>query len=101
MVDWDARYAKGWAYGKAPSEFVVDAGARFFPQDGSQLHVLSLGEGQGRHVTYLASLGHACVGVDSSSVGLAKALRLAEERGVRDKVSIVEVLGISFELIVS
>jgi len=98
VVDWDARYAKGWAYGKAPSEFVVDAAARYLPQDGSQLHILSLGEGQGRNVAWLAAQGHACTGVDCSTVGLRKARRLAEERGVSQRVQLVEADLTSFDL---
>ena len=80
-VAYDERYRKGWAYGKAPNEFLELAAGRYLPS-GTTLDVLSLGEGQGRNVVYLATLGHACVAVDRSSVGLAKALALASDRGV-------------------
>ena len=82
-VDYDGRYRKGWAYGKEPSDFLVQAAASYLKPP---MEILSLGEGQGRHVVYLASLGHSCVGVDKSHVGLAKCLKLAEERGVADRV---------------
>eukprot|EP00967_Tisochrysis_lutea_P117584 scaffold190266_cov23-Tisochrysis_lutea.AAC.1 len=114
-VDWDARYRRGWAYGKEPNAFVVEVARRFLvaassavraaegagaadapeetspddgatskvvPPSGRPLEVLSLGEGQGRNGVYLASLGHRVTAVDLSPVGLAKASRLAAERGV-------------------
>ena len=82
MVDYDVRYRKGWAYGKLPSSFLVEVAAAHLPARAAPLDILSLGEGQGRHVVHLASLGHRCVGVDQSHVGLAKARSLAAERGV-------------------
>ena len=80
-VDYDERYRRGWAYGKEASAFVAEAAASHLPA-GRPLKVLSLAEGQGRHAVHLATLGHACTAVDRSRVGLAKASRLAEERGV-------------------
>ena len=80
-VDYDERYRRGWAYGKEASAFVAEAAASHLPA-GRPLRVLSLAEGQGRHAVHLATLGHACTAVDRSRVGLAKASRLAEERGV-------------------
>lgn len=44
--------------------------------------VLSLGEGEGRNAAFLAGLGHPVTAVDQSEVGLAKAQRLAAERGL-------------------
>ena len=66
----------------------MEAAARFLPS-GSPLDVLSLGEGQGRNAVHLASTGHRCTGVDASEVGLRKARRLAEERGVAHLVETV------------
>ena len=91
-VDYDARYRKGWAYGKKPSKFLMEAiaaHAHIASNAGRCLDVLSLGEGQGRNVVQLAKLGHRCVAVDMSSVGLAKARSLAAEHGVADRVEIV------------
>eukprot|EP00966_Prymnesium_polylepis_P024519 564803-Prymnesium_polylepis.1 len=84
-VDWDARYKKGWAYGKAPSSFLVET-ADTYLRRASSLDILSLGEGQGRNAVYLASLGHRCLSLDTSAVGLGKAAQLAEDRGVRERV---------------
>ena len=47
----------------------------------------SLGEGQGRHVVYLASLGHNCTGLIARRPGQNE--RLATERGVSDKITVV------------
>lgn len=77
---WDRRYAdSGYCYGTDPNDFLrerVDA----LPSRG---RVLCLGEGEGRNAVFLAGRGFEVVAVDASSVGLAKAGRLALERGVR------------------
>lgn len=88
-VDYDARYRKGWAYGKAPNDFLVAAAATHMRDSSSPLAILSLGEGQGRNAVHLATLGHLCTGVDSSPVGLSKALALAAQSGVRAGVHTV------------
>jgi SAM-dependent methyltransferase len=76
---WDERYAQpGFAYGTEPNEFLASAAGRIPAGP-----VLSLGEGEGRNATYLASLGHPVVAVDQSDVGLAKARGLARDRGVQ------------------
>jgi SAM-dependent methyltransferase len=75
---WDERYGKpGFAYGTTPNTFLTSVAGRI-PIG----KVLSLGEGEGRNAVYLATCGHEVVAVDGSPVGLAKAERLAEERGV-------------------
>lgn len=75
---WDERYSQsGYVYGTEPNEFLAEAAARI-PLG----PVLSLGEGEGRNAAYLASLGHHVTAVDQSEVGLAKAQRLAAERGL-------------------
>ena len=77
---WDERYAQpGWAFGQEPNDFLRDH-AVLLPANG---RVLTLAEGEGRNAVWLAGLGFLVTGVDESSVGLAKAQRLARERGVR------------------
>ena len=95
-VDYDARYSTGWAYGKKPNAFLVDAAnAWLLADDGApRCHavgvqpprVLSLGEGQGRNVVFLAEHGYQCLAVDISTIGLDKARTLAAQRGVSDLV---------------
>ncbi len=67
----------GYAYGTAPNDFLA-AHAAQLPRG----RVLSLADGEGRNGVHLATLGHVVTAVDSSSVGLDKAQRLATERGV-------------------
>lgn len=77
---WDQRYgtAEYW-YGTLPNDFLREHAAAL-PRGG---RVLCLGEGEGRNATYLAAQGFDVVAVDASAVGLAKAERLARDRGVR------------------
>jgi SAM-dependent methyltransferase len=77
---WDRSYAMDdYKYGKLPNEFLRDqVGA--CPAGG---RLLCLGEGEGRNATFLAAQGFEVVAVDASAVGLAKADKLAKERGVR------------------
>ncbi|MGI9316665.1 MAG: SAM-dependent methyltransferase [bacterium] len=75
---WDERYSTDeYVYGKNPNDFLVLASSRI-PKG----RVLCLAEGEGRNAVFLARKGFEVVAVDSSSVGLEKAIRLADERGV-------------------
>ncbi|OGI38953.1 MAG: SAM-dependent methyltransferase, partial [Candidatus Muproteobacteria bacterium RBG_16_62_13] len=76
---WDSRYGEpGYAYGTEPNAFLRDQSGRLAP--GSR--VLVVGDGEGRNGVWLATRGHEVLSVDASAVGLAKARRLAAERGV-------------------
>ncbi len=75
---WDQKYsAEHYIYGTEPNHFleknfsVIPAGK-----------VLCLAEGEGRNAVFLAQQGYAVTAVDSSSVGLEKARRLADKNGV-------------------
>lgn len=75
---WDERYSQpGFAYGTEPNEFLAEVASQIPAGP-----VLSLGEGEGRNAAFLAGLGHRVVAVDQSEVGLAKAKRLAADRGL-------------------
>lgn len=77
-MNWDERYSEpGYSYGTAPNDFLAAVVDRI-PKG----KILSLAEGEGRNVVYLASLGYEVTGVDGSAVGLRKAEELAAERGV-------------------
>lgn len=92
-TDWDARYAEpGWAFGTEPNDFLYEA-ASHLPPSG---RVLCLAEGEGRNAVWLAERGHAVTAVDTSSIGLEKARRLAASRGVHIE-TIVSDLG-AFDL---
>lgn len=76
---WDDRYATDdYRFGTQPNRFLMECAALL--KHGAK--VLSLGEGEGRNAVYLAGMGCEVTAVDCSAVGLAKALRLARERGV-------------------
>ncbi len=75
---WDDRYAgEGLVWHAEPNRFVAEALADRAP--GTALDVAC---GEGRNAAWLAERGWAATGVDFSPVGLAKAARLATERGV-------------------
>ncbi len=75
---WDERYAsEDYVFGVEPNDFLKSVAARI-PQG----RVLCLAEGEGRNAVFLATLGHDVTGVDTSTVGLAKAQRLAQSRDV-------------------
>eukprot|EP00913_Durusdinium_trenchii_P006937 g6525.t1 len=80
---WDRRYSKqGFAYG-------TDG----LPTSGK---TLLLGEGEGRNAVYLASRGLSVTAIDISKVGLSKARRLAEERGVKIKTVAADLAEFDF-----
>lgn len=64
-------------YGTAPNDFLRSQ-VTHLPAG----KVLCLAEGEGRNAVFLAEQGFAVTAVDMSSVGLEKAHRLAEQRGV-------------------
>jgi len=75
---WDARYqGDDFVYGTAPNDFLRDQITRL-PVG----KVLCLAEGEGRNAVFLAERGFTVTAVDMSPVGLEKARRLAEQRGV-------------------
>ncbi len=75
---WDQRYdTEEYVYGTRPNGFLERAVAALPPGD-----ALSLAEGEGRNAVHLAALGFRVTAVDASAVGLAKARRLAQARGV-------------------
>jgi len=79
MSMWDERFAgEGYVYGTRPNAWLASVAGRL--RAGSR--ILSLGEGEGRNAVWLAQQGHRVEAVDGSAVGLAKAQRLAAERGV-------------------
>lgn len=87
---WDERYgAEGFAYGTAPNRW-LEAQAGLLAPGG---RVLSLGEGEGRNAVFLAGRGLLVDAVDASAVGLAKAERLARERGVAIRTRVADLAG--------
>lgn len=75
---WDQRYnIDEYVYGKEPNDFLRQS-IKHIPQG----DLLCLAEGEGRNAVFLAQHGGNVTAVDASAIGLAKAHRLAVERGV-------------------
>lgn len=76
---WNQRYGKlEFAYGTDPNDFLVAFAHHIAPRG----RVLCLADGEGRNGVWLAQQGHAVTSVDIAAEGMAKAGRLARERGV-------------------
>jgi len=77
---WNQRYAgaEGYLFGQEPNRFLASEAHRLKPRQ----RVLCLADGEGRNGTFLAGLGLDVLSVDLSPVALAKARKLAAERGV-------------------
>jgi 2-polyprenyl-3-methyl-5-hydroxy-6-metoxy-1,4-benzoquinol methylase len=99
---WDERYAtEDYVYGTEPNDFLVSMSDRL-PVG----RTLCVAEGEGRNAVWLAGQGHEVTAVDASKVGLAKAQKLAGERGVNITTEVVELGSYlpeprSYDLIVS
>lgn len=84
---WDERYSQAdYVYGKNPNDFLVQV-IQHIPKG----RVLCLAEGEGRNAVYLAQQGCQVTAVDASSVGLAKAKKLAAERFVEIETIVAEL----------
>ena len=87
---WNERYARpGYAYGEAPNAFLLSQAGRFAPRSA----LLVPADGEGRNGVWLAGEGHDVTTVDLSAIGVAKALDLAERRGVRIAALQADLLG--------
>lgn len=76
---WDARFsAADYIFGREPNVFLVSQLSLF----SAGAKVLDVATGEGRNAVWLARHGCAVTGIDVSSLGLAKARRLAAEHGV-------------------
>jgi SAM-dependent methyltransferase len=83
---WNERYAAPeYVYGTEPNDFLAEHAHML------KGPVLSLAEGEGRNAVFLAGLGLKVLGVDSSTVGLAKAKALAETKGVSIDIEVCDL----------
>ncbi|SDH14263.1 SAM-dependent methyltransferase [Roseospirillum parvum] len=85
---WDQRFTGAkLVYGAEPNAFLVRQRHRLEPG----MAVLAPGDGEGRNGVWLAQQGMRVTSVDASAVGLAKALRLALDRGVSLKTECADL----------
>lgn len=76
---WNERFAADhYIFGTEPNRFLVSQQARLRPG----MRALAVADGEGRNGVWLAQQGLVVHAVDASHVALAKAARLAAERGV-------------------
>lgn len=88
--DWDARFAgEDYLFGTEPNEFLASCRELL----GTSGRVLCVADGEGRNSVWLASLGLDVEAFDASPVGVAKARRLAAERGVSVRFHVADVDG--------
>ena len=75
---WDEEYSVDeYVYGESPNDFLLEMTASL-----KKGNVLCLAEGEGRNAVHLARHGFSATAVDSSTVGLNKAEKLAQKHGV-------------------
>ena len=90
---WDERYADPrHLFGERPNDFLVEAEVmipRRSRDEGGR--VLVLADGEGRNGVWLARQGHQVTTVDFSAVGVAKAGRLAEAKGVELDAHVADI----------
>ena len=83
MPSWDEEFSKpGYRYGTEPNSFLVEMAGRL----PAGARVIAAGDGEGRNGVW-----HHVLALDASAVGLAKALALADERGVTIETAVVDL----------
>lgn len=76
---WNQRYSsEDYSYGKEPNQFLKEELEKIIPGN-----ILFLGEGEGRNAVFAASNGWNVDAVDFSEEGKRKAIKLANEIGVK------------------
>ena len=76
---WDERFAQeGYLFGTEPNEFLVTQQHLLKPG----MSCLAVADGEGRNGVWLAQQGLQVLSVEASAVALAKAQKLAQQRGV-------------------
>lgn len=89
MSIWDERYAgDDYHFGTAPNAFL--ASQRHLLEAG--MSCLAVADGEGRNGVWLAQQGLRVLSIDSSSVALEKAKRLADERHVSMQFELADLL---------
>jgi SAM-dependent methyltransferase len=86
---WDERYAiDEYLFGTEPAAFLTAHAHLLTPRDSA----LAVADGEGRNSVFLAERGLDVVAMDASPVGVAKAERLAAERGATVDFRIADIM---------
>ena len=86
---WNARYdTEEYVFGTAPNVFLASQTAYLKPGR----HALAIADGEGRNGVWLAQQGLKVHAIDFSPAALAKAAKLAAERGVQVEFEQADVL---------
>lgn len=84
---WNERYsAKEYKYGKEPNIFFKEELKKIKPG-----RILLIGEGEGRNAVYAASVGWTVDAIDYSEEGKRKAMKLADEAGVKINYEVMDL----------
>jgi len=100
---WNARFAgEAYFFGKEPNGFLAQQ-ADLLPKKG---RALAVADGEGRNGVWLAGRGLEVLSIDFSPVALAKAQKLAVERGVTLETAEVDLAtwrwpALAFDLVVA
>lgn len=90
---WDERYERDeYVYGTSPNDFLRSQ-VSHLPRG----RILCLAEGEGRNAVFLAEQGYTVTADDQSPVGLAKARRLTEQRGVDIETVVADLAAFDVE----
>ncbi len=85
---WDTRYTESdFAYGLEANTFLTSLRDNF----AAGQRALVIGDGEGRNGVWLAQQGLAVLSVDQSAVGMEKAQKLAQARGVNLETECVDL----------
>lgn len=90
MSIWDERFAgEEYLFGTEPNTFLHSQQALLKPG----MSCLAVADGEGRNGVWLAEQGLKVLSVDSSPVGLEKARKLAQQRGVTLQIEQADLAG--------
>jgi len=88
MSFWDERFSGAdYLFGEEPNAFLASQ-VGLLPASGK---ALAIADGEGRNGVWLAGQGLEVVSIDASPVGLEKAKRLAEKRGVSLTTQLIDI----------
>ncbi|MDE4454064.1 class I SAM-dependent methyltransferase [Psychrobacter sp. DAB_AL62B] len=90
---WNERYNEAeYIFGTEPNDFLKEN----FQKIAAGGKVLCLAEGEGRNAVFLAEQGYQVTAMDMSEVGLNKALKLAQDRGVAITTQVADLAAYDF-----